>query len=69
MKISPMQKYNIQSALLLLSEFINTLEAEKSCDSCLHFNDGCALALGAMPPKEILSTGCKQWENKFEIPF
>lgn len=54
--------------MALLRKIIDSLEVRKTCQQCVNFSNGCALADGQMPPQEIQDKGCQKWEWS-ECPF
>ena len=62
MPVKPEEKARVLSALKTLTTFVETMEVAKSCQSCLHWANGCKLANGQMPPEQVQKAGCASWD-------
>lgn len=70
MLIDAKQKHELLKAVDEIRGFIENLESQSSCFTCLHFDsNSCNLAQGQTPPKEILQNGCPSWEVFDSIPY
>lgn len=47
---------------------VEKIELKKECQSCKHWDMGCALAGGKVPPRDVQENGCKVWEWS-KVPF
>lgn len=63
-------KQRMCSALTEALQIIQNIPVKRECISCEHWNtDGCRLAGGKMPPKEIKENGCESWSEGDYIPY
>ena len=62
-------KINLIKQNLEVQKILQGLPVKKSCHSCEHYRDGCALADFAEPPEEIKKEGCEKWQELDFIPF
>ena len=68
--MSPHKKESLLHALDILAEFANSLAVDTECHTCIHYNENVCDLCDEEPPKEVLKTGCKNWEfNKDSCPF
>ena len=68
-KITALEQKELVDALDLVRAFVENLETEKSCLSCLNLkHDKCTLA-GRTPPDHVLKKGCDSWVIFDEIPY
>ena len=68
-KIDATNKRELLEHVDALRNFIENLEDDKKCSSCLHWSSGCQISGGAMPPTDIINSGCKQWVVFDTIPY
>ena len=68
-KIDVTDKKALLEHLDALRSFIEHLEDDASCETCLHWDQGCKKSGGAMPPSDVINKGCKQWVVWDEIPY
>ena len=66
-KLEPAELAQVQNAFDLVIKFL-TANTNKDCITCAHFNNGCNLAGGAMPPEDVQEKGCSSYVNN-SIPF
>ena len=75
--MSSIKKLSIQQKLVMIDELkmaievIKSIKHETPCSDCRNFepDTGCSVA-SAMPPKEVLNTGCPEWNyNEQATPF
>ena len=68
--ISLSSKQQITQALGTALSIIQDMPVIKECRSCEHWNtDGCRLAGGKMPPRDVLLSGCEVWIEADVIPY
>lgn len=68
-KITALEQKELIEAIDKIRAFVENLQTEKSCLSCLHLKgDKCELA-GRVPPDHVLKKGCDSWEIFDSIPY
>ena len=68
-KITALEQKELVEAIDKVRAFIENMQTEKSCLSCLNFQqDKCTLA-NAAPPSHIIKKGCDSWVIFDEIPY
>lgn len=70
-KIDAKEKRELLNAITTLQAFIENLEVDKSCESCMHFEPqtrGCEKFM-QKPPEHIIKAGCLEWELFPAPPF
>ncbi len=62
-------KYHIDNPNIdrIMSQ-VEKIELKKDCQSCKHWESGCALASNRIPPQEIQEAGCSEWHWS-RVPF
>jgi len=69
MKLDAIQKQEILNSLNIVQQFVENVQIQKNCNTCIHYdNDKCAL-VGATPPHNVIDSGCETWEVFDEMPF
>jgi hypothetical protein len=61
MPVDPADKDRLLTALAALTNIVSAMPEKKKCGNCLHWQNGCKLAGGQMPPQHIQDAGCKEW--------
>ncbi len=70
MKIDALEQQRIIDSLNNIRAFVESLEPQKNCHSCLHFQKSvCDLSSGQTPPPNIILAGCAKWEIFLTPPF
>ena len=68
MKIDAQKQTQLLEAINLVRNFIEEMEPQKSCGSCLYWDGQCGL-YKEIPPSDIITNGCPDWAAQDEIPF
>lgn len=63
------KKSELLQAAETLRNFIEEIKVQKSCLSCFNWDNGCGIAQGQTPPKEVMEEGCPSWLLFDEIPY
>jgi len=66
--ISVHEKHYLLEAMRKATAILEKIPDKPSCGTCEHFQQGCVLSGGAMPPQEVQAVGCKSWAYNW-IPF
>jgi hypothetical protein len=69
MKIDATQQKELLNSLENLKAFIESLEVQQGCISCVNWKDGCKLANYQQPPQHVIISGCEAWEIFDTIPY
>lgn len=70
MKIDALEQQRIVDSLNNIRFFVESLEPQKNCHSCAHFQKNvCALAGDQVPPPNVILNGCPKWEIYLTPPF
>jgi hypothetical protein len=69
MKIDATNKRELLEHIDALRSFIEHLDDDRDCKSCINWDQGCKVSGGIMPPPEVQEKGCKSWVVFDEIPF
>jgi hypothetical protein len=61
MPSNPAEKAPLLSATELLKNIVIAMPEQQRCDNCEHWQKGCKLAGGQIPPKHVQKAGRQSW--------